>query len=76
MDCDDASTEAQDVRIVCHNPDAGCERLFEGGAENTIVRLPEEVCLIFMHADRVPLMHSFVVCRRSFRSSCQRHHLK
>ncbi|KIM27844.1 hypothetical protein M408DRAFT_329777 [Serendipita vermifera MAFF 305830] len=42
MDCDDKSTEAQDVRIVCHNPDAGCERLFEGGADNTIVRLPEE----------------------------------
>jgi hypothetical protein len=43
MDCDSSSEEAQTIRLVCHNPDAGCERLFEGGAEDTIVRLPEEV---------------------------------
>lgn len=46
MDCDSSSQETQTVRLVCHNPDAGCERLFEGGAEDTIVRLPEEVMSI------------------------------
>jgi hypothetical protein len=45
MDCNTNSTDTQVVRVVCHNPDAGCEQLFEGGAEDTIVRLPEEVYL-------------------------------
>ena len=62
MDCDDASTAAQDVRIVCHNPDAGCEHLFEGGAENTIVRLPEEVSLIYPYAKRIFLKPLFSQC--------------
>ncbi|TDL21224.1 hypothetical protein BD410DRAFT_308836 [Rickenella mellea] len=35
---------AQDIRIVCQSTntaDAGCDHLFQNGAENTIVRLPE-----------------------------------
>ena len=33
----------QDIRLVCMHDDASCEHLLEGGAENTIVRLPESV---------------------------------
>ncbi|PVF92576.1 hypothetical protein CPB86DRAFT_841263 [Serendipita vermifera] len=42
MDCDSGSQDTQVIRAVCHNPDAGCGQLYEGGAVNTIVRLPEE----------------------------------
>lgn len=54
MDCDSSSQEDQTIRLVCHDPDAGCEQLFEGGAEDTIVRLPEEVSTIihfFIHSE-------------------------
>jgi hypothetical protein len=43
MDCNSTSQDTQEIRLVCHDPDAGCEQLFQGGAVDTIVRLPEEV---------------------------------
>lgn len=45
MDCKGTSEDSQEIRIVCTNPEAGCDNLFLGGVENTIVRLPEEVCV-------------------------------
>jgi hypothetical protein len=42
MDCNSTSQDAQEIRIVCHNPGPGCDHLFQGGAVDTIVRLPEE----------------------------------
>ncbi|KAG8775303.1 hypothetical protein FRC15_000633, partial [Serendipita sp. 397] len=42
MECNPDSQEAQQVRLVCHDPGSGCEQLFEGGAVNTIVRLPDD----------------------------------
>lgn len=43
MDCNSTSQDVQEIRLVCHDPDAGCDHLFQGGAIDTIVRLPEEV---------------------------------
>jgi hypothetical protein len=43
MDCNSTSREPQEIRLVCHDPDAGCGHLFHGGAAYTIVRLPEDV---------------------------------
>ncbi|KAH9931319.1 uncharacterized protein B0H18DRAFT_991137 [Fomitopsis serialis] len=40
LDCDADST-VQDIRVVCADPSASCEHLFQGGAVGTIVRLPE-----------------------------------
>ncbi|KAG8816894.1 hypothetical protein FRC17_000145, partial [Serendipita sp. 399] len=42
MECDPESQDSQQVRLVCHDPASGCEQLFEGGATNTIVRLPDD----------------------------------
>jgi hypothetical protein len=41
LGCDPNSSQPQDIRLVCTNPSAGCSQLFQGGAEDTIVRLPE-----------------------------------
>ncbi|TDL21135.1 hypothetical protein BD410DRAFT_840835 [Rickenella mellea] len=43
----DPNALSQDIRLVCKSPDAssaGCDHLYQNGAENTIVRLPEN-CL-------------------------------
>jgi len=40
--CDATSTEAQVIRLVCTKPENGCDDLFLGGAQNTIVRLPDD----------------------------------
>lgn len=42
MDCDANSQDVQTIRLVCHDLDGVCDALFDGGAENTIVRLPED----------------------------------
>lgn len=39
--CNATSTEAQVIRLVCTKPENGCDDLFLGGAEHTIVRLPD-----------------------------------
>lgn len=39
LDCD-ANTADQDIRLVCHDPDMGCDHLNQNGAEGTLVRLP------------------------------------
>lgn len=44
LDCD-ASTPVQEIRVVCHDPELGCDHLYENGAEQTLVRLPDEVRL-------------------------------
>ena len=40
--CDPAAT-AQDVQLVCADDNADCDHLFQGGATDTIVRLPDDV---------------------------------
>ncbi|KZT00882.1 uncharacterized protein LAESUDRAFT_521646 [Laetiporus sulphureus 93-53] len=40
LDCD-ANSTAQDIRAVCTNTTSGCSHLLQGGAVDTIVRLPE-----------------------------------
>jgi hypothetical protein len=42
MGCDATSTEAQVIRLVCTKPENGCDDLFLGGAQDTIVRLPDD----------------------------------
>ena len=43
LSCNATSTEAQVIRLVCSKPENGCDDLFlGGGAENTIVRLPDD----------------------------------
>ncbi|KAI0668758.1 hypothetical protein C8Q78DRAFT_245368 [Trametes maxima] len=39
MDCD-ANAEDQDIRLVCQDPDKGCDHIENGGAAGTLVRLP------------------------------------
>ncbi|EJF58506.1 hypothetical protein DICSQDRAFT_172861 [Dichomitus squalens LYAD-421 SS1] len=39
LDCD-ANTADQDIRLVCQNPDAGCDHVHTDGAAGTLVRLP------------------------------------
>ncbi|TDL21237.1 hypothetical protein BD410DRAFT_771726 [Rickenella mellea] len=55
MDCD-PNSEAQDIRLVCKSADtnaAGCDHLYQNGAENTIVRLPENCLKVpFARVDR------------------------
>ncbi|KAG8835103.1 hypothetical protein FRC17_005224 [Serendipita sp. 399] len=41
IECDPYSVGPQDVRLVCTDRSKGCDQLFEGGEENTIVLLPE-----------------------------------
>ncbi|KAI0661168.1 hypothetical protein C8Q70DRAFT_1130587 [Cubamyces menziesii] len=36
----DPSAADQDIRLVCQEPDKGCDHVFMGGAEGTVVRLP------------------------------------
>lgn len=43
IECDTGSTGVQDIRLVCTDTSKGCDHLFEGGEEHTIVRLPEHV---------------------------------
>jgi hypothetical protein len=40
--CDSEAT-AQDIQLVCANANSSCDHLFQGGAVDTIVRLPDEV---------------------------------
>ncbi|TDL13689.1 hypothetical protein BD410DRAFT_872165, partial [Rickenella mellea] len=43
----DPNAISQDIRLICKSSDAssvGCDHLYQNGAENTIVRLPEN-CL-------------------------------
>ncbi|PIL27868.1 hypothetical protein GSI_09990 [Ganoderma sinense ZZ0214-1] len=40
LDCD-ATTADQEIRLVCHDP-SKCDHLYQNGAENTLVRLPED----------------------------------
>jgi len=42
LGCDATSTESQVIRLVCTKPENGCDDLFLGGAQNTIVRLPDD----------------------------------
>jgi hypothetical protein len=47
MDCD-TSSSTQQVRAVCKSTDtesAGCTHITQGGADGTVVRLPESVRL-------------------------------
>lgn len=46
LDCD-KDILAQDIRAVCIGSDSDCDHLWEKGAINTIVRLPEHVSAIF-----------------------------
>ncbi|KAN0134690.1 hypothetical protein V8E53_007475 [Lactarius tabidus] len=39
--CDSEAT-AQDIQLVCANANSSCDHLFQGGAVDTIVRLPDE----------------------------------
>ena len=43
IECDPYSVGPQDVRLVCTDRSKHCDQLFEGGEENTIVKLPESV---------------------------------
>lgn len=43
IECDPYSVGPQDIRLVCVDRSKGCDQLFEGGEENTIIRLPESV---------------------------------
>jgi hypothetical protein len=38
---------AQDIMLMCEDENPNCAHLFQGGATNTIVRLPESVCPVF-----------------------------
>ncbi|KAF7297644.1 hypothetical protein MKEN_01387500 [Mycena kentingensis (nom. inval.)] len=59
LDCDPDAV-AQNIRLVCTGSDADCAHLEEGGAKNTLVRLPTScgsvpfarVARIWVHADQ------------------------
>ncbi|KAI0820581.1 hypothetical protein BC628DRAFT_1396212 [Trametes gibbosa] len=40
MDCD-PNTADQDIRLVCQNPDKGCDHIYTDSAAGTLVRLPK-----------------------------------
>jgi hypothetical protein len=40
--CDPSAT-TQDIQLVCNDGNPDCDHLFQGGAVNTIVRLPDSV---------------------------------
>lgn len=42
LDCMD-STNTQTIRLVCVDENKGCAHLFQEGAQDTVVRLPEDV---------------------------------
>ena len=37
----------QDIELVCNGDNPDCGHLFQGGAMDTIVRLPDNVCFGF-----------------------------
>ena len=41
LDCNTTAAD-QEIRLVCHDPSM-CDHLYLNGAENTLVRLPEDV---------------------------------
>ncbi|KAI8969672.1 hypothetical protein BD414DRAFT_428107 [Trametes punicea] len=40
LDCD-PNTSNQDIRLVCEDPDKGCDHLYQNSAAGTLVRLPQ-----------------------------------
>ena len=44
MSCNPLATK-QDIELMCEGDDPNCGHLFQGGAVNTVVRLPSSVCL-------------------------------
>ena len=65
LDCD-ASTPVQDIRVVCHDPELGCDHLYENGAEQTLVRLPDEVRLSVLQPFRENGCSSFACAVRVY----------
>ena len=57
LSCDPNGMD-QDIRLVCMHDDASCDHLLEGGAENTIVRLPESV----RSPSLPPIPHASLLC--------------
>lgn len=47
LTCDPESL-SQDVRAVCQTDGSDCDHVYLNGAEGTIVRLPEDVCVNFL----------------------------
>ena len=46
LNCTDG-TNSQTIRIACVDESKGCEHIFQGGAEDTIIRLPNGVSSSF-----------------------------
>ena len=44
IDCNATSAD-QEIRLVCHDP-SKCDHLYLNGAENTVVRLPNDVSVL------------------------------
>ena len=44
LDCEATSAD-QEIRLVCHDP-TKCGHLYLNGAENTVVRLPDDVSML------------------------------
>ncbi|KAH9920540.1 uncharacterized protein BXZ73DRAFT_104666 [Epithele typhae] len=64
----------QDVRVACYDSDMGCDHLYLNGAENTIVRLPDEcasmpfalVLSVWDHEDQsIPASKRSLLTRRN-----------
>jgi hypothetical protein len=57
LNCDPKSTDPQDIRLVCVDQAKGCSHLFNGDAENTIVRLPESCAGMYIPRTRCPVLN-------------------
>ena len=45
----DSESSSQDIRAVCQTDGPDCDHVYLGGAEGTIVRLPEDVRVALVH---------------------------
>ncbi|KAM5537468.1 hypothetical protein V8D89_008795 [Ganoderma adspersum] len=71
LDCNATSAD-QDIRVVCHDP-SQCDHVFQNGAENTVVRLPNDcssepfavVTRVWNHSDQsIPASRRSLLKRR------------
>lgn len=64
LDCD-ADSMSQDIRIVCMDETpGGCSHLYNDGAVDTLVRLPQSVCMNF-RSSYVGLTPGYLVWKRA-----------
>ena len=52
--CNQTAMGVVDIQLVCKDDNPDCDHLFQGGAVDTIIRLPDSVCSFLCLVGRSP----------------------